>query len=199
VGIVSEILTRSDGVFADIDFKLRLIDLIAVPWEKPASVYWRGEQWTEVFERGAFNGVEARAGEVRVNREHRKGDTVGKVVELDPFDERGLFARLKIVKGSKGDELLHLAEEEMVSASIGYRANKGSDVVLDKQNMTRRVRNAFLDHLGMVEDPAFKEARVLAVRGDDREQEAVDGSPLATPVLDEMMRDPIIMEIMQRR
>ena len=196
---MSEILTRSDGVLADIDFRQRLIDLIAVPWEEEARVFWRGEFWSEVFERGAFQGVEKYAGRVRVNREHRKGDTVGKVVEFNPSDPRGLFARVKVVLGPKGDELLYLAAEDMVSASIGYKASKSSDVLVDKQAKTRRVKTAFLDHLGMVEDPAFSESRVLAVRGGATPGEATDGLLPATPVLDEMMRDPIIMEIMQRR
>jgi HK97 family phage prohead protease len=196
---VSEILTRSDGVLADIDFKQRLIDVIAVPWEKEARVFWRGDFWTEVFERGAFDGVESRAGQIRVNREHRKGDTVGKIVEFDPAHKDGLFVRVRIVKGPKGDEVLYLAEEDMVSASIGYRANKGSDVLLDKEAKTRRVRNAFLDHLGMVEDPAFKESRVLAVREDEAAGVVADGPLVATPVLDEMLKDPILREVMQRR
>jgi HK97 family phage prohead protease len=196
---VSEILTRSDGVLADIDFKQRLIDVIAVPWEKEARVFWRGDFWTEVFERGAFDGVESRAGQIRVNREHRKGDTVGKIVEFDPAHKDGLFVRVRIVKGPKGDEVLYLAEEDMVSASIGYRANKGSDVLLDKELKTRRVRNAFLDHLGMVEDPAFKESRVLAVREDEAAGVVADGPLVATPVLDEMLKDPILREVMQRR
>lgn len=196
---MSEILTRSDGVLSDIDFKQRVIDVIAVPWETEARVFWRGDFWSEVIERGAFDGIESRAGQVRVNREHRKGDTVGKVVEFDPHDERGLFARLKIVRGSKGDEVLYLAEEDMVSASIGYRANKNSDVVLDKQAMTRRVRKAFLDHLGMVEDPAFKEAQVLAVRDGESGIAAADGPLPETPVLDEMLRDPVIAWVMEQR
>lgn len=189
---MSEILTRSDGVLADIDFKQRLIDVIAVPWDQVAEVFWRGELWNEVFERGAFDGVESRAGRVRVNREHRKGDTVGKIVEFDPAHKEGLFARIKVARGPKGDEMLYLAEEDMVSASIGYRTNKGSDVLLDKELKTRRVRNAFLDHLGMVEDPAFKESRVLAVREDEAAGVVADGPLPPTPALDEMLKDPVI-------
>jgi HK97 family phage prohead protease len=196
---VSEILTRSDGTVADIDFKLRLIDVIAVPWDKEARVFWRGDFWTEVVQRGAFNGIESRAGQVRVNREHRKGDTVGKIVEYNPAHEKGLFARIKVVKGAKGDELLYLAEEEMVSPSIGYRANKGSDVLLDTEKRFRRVRNAFLDHLGMVEDPAYKDVEVLAVRDDEASGIAVVEGPPETPFLNEMLRDPIIARIMERK
>jgi HK97 family phage prohead protease len=196
---VSEILTRSDGVFADIDFKERLIDVIAVPWEQEARVFWRGDWWTEVFERGAFNGVESRAGQIRVNREHVKGDTVGKIIELDPTDPRGLFARIRIVPGPKGDEVLNLAKEDMISASIGYRTSKGSDVMLDKDSMLRRVKVAFLDHLGMVEDPAFKQAQVLAVREDAASGVVAEGPLPATPALDEFLRDPVMSWVMEQR
>lgn len=195
---MSEILTRSDGVLTDIDAKQRILDVIAVPWNQEARIFWRGDYWTEVFERGAFKGIESRAGQVRVNREHRKGDTVGKVIEFKPDDERGLFVRVKVVRGPKGDELLYLAEEDMVSASIGYRANKGSDVLLDKEAKVRRVKNAFLDHLGMVEDPAFVGAEVLAVR-EDGTPEVVDGPLPDTPTLDELLKDPIIEWVMQQK
>lgn len=195
----TEVLTRSDAVLADVDIKHRIIDLIAVPWEQEARVFWRGDFWTEVFERGAFDGVETRAGKVRVNREHQKGDTVGKIIEFEPDDERGLFTRTKIADTPRGWETLKLAEEDMISASIGYRASKPSDVVLDKQARTRRVRYAILDHLSMVEDPAFESAKVLAVRGDGEQGTEAAGPLPETPVLDEMMQDPIISWVMRRK
>ena len=196
----AEVLTRSDGVLADVDSLQRLIDVIAVPWGQEARVFWRGDFWTEVIERGAFDGVESRAGQVRVNREHTKGDTVGKIVEFDPKHEKGLFVRVKIADTPRGHETLKLAEEDMISASIGYRTNKASDVVVDKQARTRRVRVAYLDHLGMVEDPAFKEARVLAVREDGTPGiEVADGPLPETPVLDEIMKDPIMAWVLQRK
>jgi HK97 family phage prohead protease len=186
---MSEILIRNDGTFTDVNRRERIIELIAVPWDQPAEVFWRDDFWTEVFERGAFDGIEARAGQVRVNREHIKGNTVGKIVEFDPAHPDGLLARVKIVKGPKGDEVLDLAEDDMISASIGYRAAKPSDVRIDKQTRSRTVLNAFLDHLGMVEDPAFKGAKVLAVRGGPAELPA-DGPLPETPSLDEFLRDP---------
>ena len=189
---MTEILIRNDGAFTDVDRKQRLIDVIAVPWGQEAQVFWRGEVWTEVFERGAFDGIESRAGQVRVNREHRKGDKVGKIVEFNPAHADGLFARVKVVRGPKGDEVLDLAEDDMVSASIGYRAQKPSDVALDKQSKVRRVLNAFLDHLGLVEDPAFKGARVLAVRDDESGLLVAEGPLPSTPVLDEFLSDPVL-------
>ena len=189
---MSEILTRSDGVLAGVDFKERLIDLIAVPWGQVARVFWRGEIWEEVIERGAFDGVESRAGRVRVNREHLKGDTVGKVIEFDPSDQRGLFARIRIAETVRGEETLRLAAEDMISASIGYKANKPSDVVLNKEAKTRMVKSAFLDHVGMVEDPAFEGAKVIAVRDGETGVIVADGPLPETPVLDRMLLDPVI-------
>lgn len=187
-----EILTRSDATLSDVNAKKRIIEVIAVPWEQEAQVLWRGEMWTEVFDRSAFRGIESRAGQVRVNREHRKGETVGKVIEFDSAHPKGLFTRLKVVSGPKGDELLALAEEDMVSASIGYRANKASDVELNRTERTRRVRNAFLDHLSMVEDPAYRGAEVLAVRERPSGIAVVDGPLPETPGIEELLNDPVL-------
>lgn len=190
---MSEILLRNDGTLTDVDRRQRIIELIAVPWDSPAEVFWRGDLWTEVFKRGAFDGVETRSDPIRVNREHVKGNTVGKIAGSDPSHTDGLLLRVKVVKGPKGDEVLDLAEDDMISPSIGYRAAKPSDVLLDKQGRTRTVVNAFLDHLGMVEDPAFKGARVLAVRGEPSGLEVVDEGPLpSTPVLDQFVNDPVL-------
>lgn len=194
------VLTRSDGVLENVDFRERIIDVIAVPWDQKARVFWRGDWWEEVFERGAFDRLATvQVSKIRVNREHRKGDTVGKIAAVDPAHEKGLFTRLKIVKGAKGDETLYLAAEDMISASIGFIANNiGRDVVVDKDAKTRLVRHAFLDHVAMVEDPAFEGAQVLAVRGDGASGIAVVEPPLPeTPLLDEWMKDPVIAEIMR--
>lgn len=190
---MSEILLRNDGTLTDVDRRHRIIEMIAVPWDSPAEVFWRGDIWTEVFQRGAFDGIESRTDSIRVNREHVKGNTVGKIDSFEPGNDAGLFVRVKVVKGPKGDEVLDLAEDDMISPSVGYRAAKPSDVQLDKTTRYRRVVNAFLDHLGMVEDPAFKGAKVLAVRGGPAELSAADESPLPeTPALDEFLNDPVV-------
>jgi HK97 family phage prohead protease len=190
---VSEILLRNDGTLTDVNRRQRIIELLAVPWNQPAEVFWRGDIWTEVFVPGAFDGIETRSDSIRVNREHVKGNTIGKITDFDPHHTLGLFARVKVVKGPKGDEVLDLAEDDMISPSVGYRAQKPSDVRLDKQLRHRAVLNAFLDHLGMVEDPAFKGAQVLAVRGEPSGLTAEDDRPLAaTPLLDKFANDPVL-------
>lgn len=188
---MSEVLLRT-STLTDVDVKKRQIDLIAVPWDQEARVMWRGEVWREVFRRGAFEGIEQRANEVRVNREHVKGQTVGKIEAFDSNHPDGLFARVKVVKGPSGDEVLNLAEDDMISASIGYKAQKPSDVQLDKPAKLRTVLNAWLDHLGMVEDPAFDGAKVLAVREDSSGLLVAEGPLPETPALDEFMSDPIL-------
>jgi HK97 family phage prohead protease len=188
---VSEILHRSANV-ADVNTKQRLVDVLAVPWGQPAEVFWRQDWWTETFLRGAFKGVQERAGRIRVNREHRKGQTVGKIVELDPDRDDGLFARVKIVNSAAGDEVLALAEEQMTSMSVGYRTNKPSDVRVNRVAKTREVLDAFLDHLSFVEDPAFDGAQVLAVREGHDGLVVAEGPLPPTPALDAFLSDDVI-------
>ena len=186
-----EILVRNDSVIADVNQRQRLIDLIVVPWDQEAEVPWRGEFWRESFQRGAFDGIEDHAGRIRVNREHVKGDTVGRAVALDPTSDDGLLARLKIAATPRGDDTLELADDDMISASAGFYVKTPSDVVLNRRTQTRRVVRAFLDHIGMVESPAYVGARVLAVR-EDQSGLAVAEAPLyEAPALDDAMNDPL--------
>lgn len=188
-----EILVRNDSVIADVNQRQRLIDLIAVPWDQEAEVPWRGELWRESFQRGAFDGIQEHAGRIRVNREHVKGDTVGRCVSLDPKHSEGLLARLKIAATPRGDDTLELAADDMVSASLGYFTKEPADVSLNRRTLVRRVTRAFLDHLAMVESPAYVGARVLAVREDQSGLAAVEEPLYAAPALDDAMNNPTFM------
>lgn len=185
-----EILVRSDSTLSDVDVKQRIIEVVAVPWEQETQIRWRGEIWNEVFTRGAFNGLEDHAGRIRVNREHTKGDTVGKVVSADPHGSVGLLLRLRVAKTLRGDETLALAEEDMISPSIGYFVKTARDFELNKQTKLRRVNRAFLDHLSLVESPAYEGAQVLAVREESRRLAADTPLP-ATPNLDQIVNDQV--------
>jgi HK97 family phage prohead protease len=187
-----EILQRSDATLKDVDYKQRLITVIAVPWEQEGDVLWRGELWKETHSRGAYDGLEDHAGRIRVNREHTKGDTVGKMVQIETQDPVGLLTRVRIAKTLRGDETLALADEDMIGASIGYRIKKPSDVVINRQRMSRRVNRAFLDHLSFVESPTFEGARVLAVRAEPSGLTVVETPLPPTPNLDEFMNDDVL-------
>lgn len=186
---------RSAGL-ADVNVKQRLIDIIAAPYEVLANVMWRGKLWQEQFLRGAWDGIEKRSGSVRVNREHLIGDTVGKVVHFDPKHPEGLLARVKIANTARGDDTLELADDDMLSASVGYGA-KPSDVLLDRRNGIRSVQRAILHHLAMVEDPTWEQAKVLQVRaGGLKLLPELDSAPRETPLLDGFMTDPVIRRAM---
>lgn len=176
---------------ADVDMKQRIITVIAVPYEQPASILYRGEQWKEKFTRGAFDGIENRNGRVRVNREHRKGDTVGKAVTFHPSREEGLVSEIRIAKTLRGDDTLALAQDDCLSSSIGF-STFPSWQVLDRKSMERRINKAWLDHIALVEDPAYTGADVLDVRDAVAALTSDERPSLATPVLDDFMSDPIV-------
>lgn len=188
---MSEIFLRNSAL-ADVDTKLRLIDLIAVPWDEEGEVVWRGEIWRESFDRSSFDGLETHAGRVPVNREHVIGDTVGKVVAFEPSNKVGLWTRTKIAATPRGDETLALAEEEMIAASVGYRIKSPTDIQINKRARTRRVMRAFMDHLGLVEAPTFAGAQVLAVRAEQSGLEVVETPLPDTPALDDVMNDEVL-------
>lgn len=188
-----EILQRADVTLRDVDFKQRLITVLAVPWEQEAEVFWRGEWWNEVFSRGAFDGLEDHAGRIPVNRQHTKGDTVGKVVQADTKDPQGLVLLTRIAKTPRGDETLNLAAEDMIGGSIGYRVKQPRDVEVQRQRMLRRVNRGFLDHFSFVESPTWESARVLAVRAEPSGLTVAETPLPPTPNLDEFLNDDVLV------
>jgi phage head maturation protease len=184
-----EIRSTAGTEVGDVNWKDRIITVLAVPYEEPAPIVYRGQEWSELFSRSAFDGIEKRPTRVRVNREHKKGDTVGKAVAFDPSETRGLVAELKIAKTLRGDETLALADDDCLGPSIGFGLLRQSDQVFDRRSMQRRINTAWIDHIGMVEDPAYTGAGVLGVRnGSDVDLR----SPLETPILDDFLSDPVI-------
>jgi HK97 family phage prohead protease len=194
----NEILCRDDATLKDVDVKQRLITVLAVPWEQEAQIVWRGETWNEVFTRGAFDGLEDHAGRVRVNRQHTIGDTVGKAVQFETQDPQGLIARIRIAKTLRGDETLALADEDMIGPSVGFMIKKPSDVVLHRQRMLRRVNRAFLDHISLVESPAYEGARVLSVREAPTRLTVMENPLPETPSLDEFTNDDVLKWALSR-
>jgi phage head maturation protease len=138
----------------------RVISIVVVPYETPADVMFRGAVWREVFSRSAFADLGSRP--VRVNRGHDRARTIGKVISFDPSDRRGLVAELRIARTALGDETLTLASEDCLSASIGFSVPVGGEI-LDYRTRLRRVNRAVVDHIALVEDPAYADAAVLAV------------------------------------
>lgn len=164
--MTTEIHNRSlTAPVLDVDHRHRIITVIAVPWLQQATIPYKGEVWNEVFERGAFNraGLTTNPSRVRVNREHNPALAVGKATSFDTNDPRGLIADLHMAKTPLGDETLTLADDQSLSASVGFGIHPGGET-RERFTRTRRITNAFLDHIALVQQPAYAGAQVLAVR-----------------------------------
>jgi phage head maturation protease len=184
-------LERRSAAVSGVNFAQRVITLVAVPYEAEATVEYRGSLWRESFERRAFDGIEKRPGRVKVNRDHDKHRLVGKAIRFWPSRDEGLVADVKISQTPLGDETLALADDEVLNGSVEF-AVRGSDQLLDPRNMTRRIRRAYLGFIGLVPDPAYEGAKVLAVRSPLVPSADADMAPLVTPVLDEFLADDVL-------
>ena len=180
-----------------VDFGQRILTLVAVPYEQPTPVEYRGEVWREVFTATAFNGFDPGKRRVPVSAvlrapafDHNNGHLVGKVTGVYPDRGEGLVLDVRISHTPAGDETLQLAGDDALSPSVGFVA-RGGDHVLERRSMTRRINRAFLDHLSMVPTPAYDGARVLAMRG-GTVVSARDMAPLNTPALDGYLGDPLV-------
>jgi phage head maturation protease len=179
------VLFRSSSVVG-VNFAQRIIEFVAAPYDEEAVVMWRGEPWRELFLRGAWDGIEKRPNRVKVNREHDKTRTIGKIVNFWPSRQEGLVGAARIAQTPLGDETLALASDECLGASVGYVA-PARDVALDKRSRPglRSVRRAFMDHLSFVSDPTWESAAVLSVRSAIHPGIEI-AEPMVTPNLDEL-------------
>ena len=173
----------------DVKFPERTVTVLAVPYERPTdTVVYRGKQYVEVFARGAFNGIEKRPKTVAVNREHVKGMTVGKVETFHPDATEGLIAEIRMASTPAGDEALTLADERMIWPSVGFYVKQPSDQELNNRSNPpqRWIKRAFVEHLSLVEGPAYVDVDIVSVRSDEASDiAAADLATLNTPNLDE--------------
>jgi HK97 family phage prohead protease len=164
-----------------VSFPKRLIEIIVTPWEQEALVdHPRRGRVTEVFSRGAYDGIERRANRVRVNRDHDLKRVVGRVLSFHPSRQEGLVGDLKIAQTELGDETLALADEGILDASAGYLPMPGGEK-WESRNRVRIVK-AWLGHIALTPDPAYDRATVLAVRNAD----PVSPQRAPTPNLDQV-------------
>jgi phage head maturation protease len=169
-----------------VNFAQRIIEVVAMPYNEPALVEFRGEMWEESFEPGSFDGIEKRPNRIRANRDHDRTRTIGKAIKFWPSRDEGLVAEVRVAQTPLGDETLALADEDVLAASAGWAA-RGRDQVFNRQDRTRRIKRAFLDHIAFVAHPAYAGAGVLSVRAGGDPVSAADLPPLVTPNLDELL------------
>lgn len=163
-----------------VSFPKRTIELVVTPYETEALVEHQGRMISEVFSRGAYDGIERRANRIRANRDHEVSRTVGRAVALHPSREEGLVAEIRISDTPLGSETLTLADDGVLDASAGYRPMAGGEVWESRNRV--RIRRAWLGHIALTPDPAYDAARVLAVRHAASEGHT-DGPSVETPNL----------------
>jgi hypothetical protein len=141
-----------------------------------------GRMIRERFTRGAFAGLERRANRIRVNRDHHAERTVGRALTFHDRDE-GLIAEVRIAQTALGEETLELANEGALDASAGFLPMPGGESWHERRTL-RRITKAWLGHIALTPDPAYLDARVLAVRTAEPVPAGI--APVATPLLDEV-------------
>lgn len=177
----------------NVDFRERIITVIACPYEQPTRVLYHDEAWDEIVSRSAFAGIQ-RKNKIRVNREHDRVLTVGKVTGYYPDRAEGLVIDTYIAQTPLGQETLELARDGILDGSVGMKVAT-SDQVLDRRSRTRRINRAFLDHFAFTADPAYEGAQVLSVRAREVEGQR---ARVPAPALAEFYTDPMFRWAEQR-
>lgn len=184
LSLPSDIPVEVRSAFVEsVDFESREITLIAVPYNETAIVEYRGQILEEHVEPGAFAGIEASSEDVTVNRDHKPDRVIGKAVAYDTADQRGLVTTLKVSRTPLGDETLQLAADGVLKASVGMLVRRSDQIV---QNGKRAIKRAFLDHIALLPNPAYKGAAVLSVRQAQAASPSVADAP-ATPNMDAIL------------
>jgi len=147
---------------ADVRYPERTIELLAVPYGQWADVVINDRMVKERFAAGAFGNIQNRADRVPVNLEHDHERKVGRVRRFLPDDPAGLRSEILIRRGDDGDQVLDDAADGMLDGSVGFACLP--EHMTWEGNNRRTINKAFLDHIALVWSPAYRGAKVLAVR-----------------------------------
>lgn len=151
--------TRSEG-------GIHYIEGICVPYEK---VTTRVGPVPELFKRGAFSELLASGKKVKLTDYNHSRQRVP-VGYSEEFQDRetGLWARFRLNNTPEGRSAHENSLEGVYGGlSVGFIARQHQ-----MQGGVREVTSARLDHVSLVEDPAYVEAEIMAVRGAEGWREA---------------------------
>jgi len=154
---------RREAQLVGVSFPGRMIEMVVMPYETPARVPWEGRMVSETIARGAFHGIERRANRVRVNRDHNLERTVGRAMAFHPSRDEGLVAEVRIANTDLGNETLELAADGCLDASAGFLP-MGDGAMRWEGPDAYRITRAWLGHIALTPQPAYEDAKVLAVR-----------------------------------
>jgi HK97 family phage prohead protease len=154
--------------FRAADADTHILEGICVPWDRPTV---KAGPRPEVFRRGAFPDLADARGKVRlIDENHAKGRRP--VAVGDAFEDRaaGLWGRFRFYRTDEGrNAYANVVENTYGGLSIGFHALR--------EEMRAGVRNviaARLHHVSLVDDPAYDDAQITAVRAADPLAEFAD-------------------------
>ena len=169
---------------ADVRYPERTIELLAVPYDQWADVVINDRVVKERFAPGSFGNIQNRADRVPVNLEHDVDRKVGRVRRFVADDPAGLRSELLIRRGDDGDQVLDDAADGMLDGSVGFACLP--EHMTWEGNNRRTINKAYLDHIALVWSPAYRGAKVLAVRSTPPPGDVLPGRT-ATPNLDAIL------------
>lgn len=160
-------LTTRDYHIRDMQLTGRTLVLACVPFDTPNWVMEpdRGE-FREVFRRGAFAGpvADPRRTKLRVNHDQSPIAFYGHGLELRE-DARYLMGEFRVTPGPDGDKLLELVHgEEFGGVSIGFTGGFNQATTDADGPLVEHTRIKRMPEVSLVDEPAYTEAKVLAVR-----------------------------------
>jgi len=133
------------------------IEGLAVPWGRRTD----RAAVPEMFDRGAFDDLVKSGAKVKLTdyNHARNRVPVGHSVMVEDRDA-GLWMRFRLNRTPEGQSALANSEEGVYGGlSVGFIARSESTI-----DGVRHVRSARLDHVSLVETPAYEEAVILDVR-----------------------------------
>lgn len=162
----------------------RLLSVRCIPY---GTVTHKAGRTPERFRAHAFATAPASAGKIRLrDADHAKDRiSVGVATQLEDRDD-GLYGVFRFYDTQEGRSALeNVLADVYQGVSVGFYAQDEAEV-----DGIREVRAAQLHHVSLAEDPAYDDARILAVRSADRYAAALrkpDLSLLDTPEPGSMM------------
>lgn len=178
---------RSAATIDTVNYPDRTIEVRGIPYGVETDrALDKGRVIRETIAPHAFAGEVTRPAKRPVYREHDYARLVGRVVALADSDV-DLRATLRIVTGPAGDEALEWAADGMLDASLAY-VSTPAQLRYSTDRKSRTVLGGLIAHVGLVAEPAYPTANVLAVRsaptviGTPADQ--VAGGRVPTPNLD---------------
>lgn len=165
----SALLYRGLDTWDDLEIRVKgdegIVEGIAVPWDRPTKV---GFDLVEEFERGAFDAQLRRPQSAFLARGHMPlgGTPIGRLTAMRN-DPEGLWISAKVSRTAVGEETLVLLRDGVLDRfSIGFVEGKNAFRQDTKLGTVTRRLTAGLREVAIVPNPAYQDAKVLAVRGE---------------------------------